>query len=88
MNVRALLANKQILNKVGELLEVIAAEVKLYRKDLMRRYGRTERCIDQWLTNGTLPPPSSYSGRSPVWTIPDLEKHERKNPRLKKYLKK
>lgn len=88
MNLRDLIGNPTIAAKLQDLLEAIAYETRLFRKDLMRRYTCSERCIDQWVSNGTLPPPSGWRGHSPTWRLYDLERCERRNPKLKKALSK
>lgn len=71
------------------LVEIIASRPVLYRKDLAIRYGKDERTIDRWHAAGILPPAiylhhGCATSSVPMWRPIDIERAERKNPKLKK----
>jgi hypothetical protein len=51
----------------------------LRKMDLCRRYGwKTTLSVDRaWQLYGTLPPPTLYQGRSPLWDETILDAHDR-----------
>lgn len=62
------------------LLEILLNKPCISRKDLARRYGRTERTVDTWKADGTLPPPKWFHG--PLWTPAQIAEAEANAGRL------
>ena len=67
------------------LVEIISSRPILTRKDLAVRYGRTLRTIDEWHSNGTLPPAVYLRGSDiPMWRPCDLMRAECKKKLIKR----
>jgi hypothetical protein len=50
----------------------------LRKAQLAERYGQaTVRTIERMILDGRLPAPTIWRGRSPLWSIEELEAHER-----------
>lgn len=56
------------------LIEILLNKPCITRKDLARRYGRTDRTVDTWKADGTLPPPKWFHG--PLWTPAQIAEAE------------
>ena len=56
------------------VVELLAKRPIFRRKDLALRYGVTERTIDRWKEDGTLPPPKYVQGQ--FWTAEQIAKLE------------
>jgi len=56
------------------VVELLANRPILRRKDLAVRYGVSERTIDRWRADGTLPRPRHVHG--PMWRPSDISKFE------------
>jgi predicted DNA-binding transcriptional regulator AlpA len=71
------------------LLDLIAAKPLLTRKNLAQRYGKTLWTIDRWHRDRVLPSPRYLRGCAfPFWRPCDIEAAEKKQPQLKRALKK
>jgi predicted site-specific integrase-resolvase len=44
--------------------------------DLCERYRVSRMSIARWIKNGTLPPPSTRFGKSPLWSQATLDRHD------------
>jgi predicted site-specific integrase-resolvase len=44
--------------------------------DLCTRYHCSRMTIARWIENGTLPPPSTRFGKSPLWNEAVLDRHD------------
>jgi predicted DNA-binding transcriptional regulator AlpA len=51
-------------------------EKLLPTRDLIARYGVTDRTIDRWLSQGVLPPPVRINRRR-YWRASEIEQRER-----------